>query len=73
MPHQSEFALLDAMMPILNPAGLQELLDYGLYGYALSRYSGCWVGIKCVHDTVESTGVIEAGARAWIEGAQAAA
>ena len=46
VPHQSEFALLDAMMPILNPAGLQELLDYGLYGYALSRFSGCWVGIK---------------------------
>ncbi|MBL8907932.1 MAG: indolepyruvate ferredoxin oxidoreductase family protein [Rhizobiales bacterium] len=61
VPHQSEFALLDAMMPILNPAGLQELLDFGLYGYALSRFSGCWVGIKCVHDTVESTGVIEAG------------
>ena len=40
---------------------MQELLDYGLYGYALSRYSGCWVGVKCVHDTVESTGVIEAG------------
>jgi indolepyruvate ferredoxin oxidoreductase len=61
VPHQSEFALLDAMMPILNPAGLQELYDYGLFGLALSRYSGCWVGIKCVHDTVESTAVIEAG------------
>jgi indolepyruvate ferredoxin oxidoreductase len=61
VPHQSEFALLDAMMPVLHPAGLQELFDYGLLGYALSRYSGCWVGIKCVHDTVESTAVIEAG------------
>jgi indolepyruvate ferredoxin oxidoreductase len=61
VPHQSEFALLDAMMPVLNPAGLQELLDYSLHGYALSRFSGCWVGIKCVHDTVESTAVIEAG------------
>ena len=48
VPHQSEFALLDAMMPILHPAGLQELFDYGIYGFALSRYSGCWVGIKCV-------------------------
>ena len=56
VPHQSEFALLDAMMPILNPAGVQEILDYGLYGFALSRYSGCWVGIKCVHDTVEFDG-----------------
>ncbi len=61
VPHQSEFALLDAMMPVLHPAGLQELFDYGVLGYALSRFSGCWVGIKCVHDTVESTAVIEAG------------
>ena len=61
VPHQSEFALLDAMMPILNPAGVQEILDYSLHGFALSRYSGTWVGIKCVHDNVESTAVIEAG------------
>ena len=61
VPHQSEFALLDAMMPILNPAGVQEILDYSLYGFALSRYSGTWVGIKCVHDNVESSAIIEAG------------
>lgn len=61
VPHQSEFALLDAMMPILNPAGVQEILDYSLYGFGLSRYAGTWVGIKCVHDNVESTAVIEAG------------
>ncbi|HKQ95680.1 MAG TPA: indolepyruvate ferredoxin oxidoreductase family protein, partial [Aestuariivirgaceae bacterium] len=61
VPHQSEFALLDAMMPILNPAGVQEILDYCLYGFALSRYAGTWVGIKCVHDNVESTAAIEAG------------
>ena len=53
--HQSEFAMVDAMIPILNPAGVQEILDYGLYGIALSRYAGCWVALKCVHDTVEST------------------
>ncbi|MFP3338757.1 indolepyruvate ferredoxin oxidoreductase, partial [Micrococcus sp. SIMBA_131] len=28
----SEFAFVDAMIPILNPAGVQELIDYGLYG-----------------------------------------
>jgi indolepyruvate ferredoxin oxidoreductase len=61
VPHQSDFALLDAMMPILHPAGLQELLDYSLHGFALSRFSGAWVGIKCVHDTVESTAIVEAG------------
>ncbi|MDX2316669.1 MAG: indolepyruvate ferredoxin oxidoreductase family protein [Gammaproteobacteria bacterium] len=53
--HQSEFAMVDAMIPILNPAGVQEILDYGLYGIAMSRYAGCWVSLKCVHDTVEST------------------
>jgi len=53
--HQSEFAMVDAMIPILNPAGVQEILDYGLLGIALSRYAGCWVALKCVHDTVEST------------------
>ncbi|HHI81601.1 MAG TPA: indolepyruvate ferredoxin oxidoreductase family protein, partial [Rhizobiales bacterium] len=60
VPHQSEFALMDAMMPILNPAGVQEILDYGLYGFALSRYCGCWVGIKAVHDNVESTAIVDA-------------
>ena len=58
--HQSEFAFLDAMIPILNPANVQDLLDLGLYGFALSRYAGTWVGIKCVKDNVESTAVVDA-------------
>ena len=58
--HQSEFALVDALMPILSPAGVQEVLDYCMYGWALSRYSGCWVGIKCLKDTVEVTEVVDA-------------
>ncbi len=53
--HQSEFAFVDAMMPILNPAGVQEILDYGLYGYALSRFTGLWVGLKGIKDNIEST------------------
>ncbi|SOH94526.1 indolepyruvate ferredoxin oxidoreductase [Monaibacterium marinum] len=57
--HQSEFALVDALMPILAPAGVQEVLDYGIYGWALSRYSGCWVGIKCLKDTIEVTEVVD--------------
>jgi indolepyruvate ferredoxin oxidoreductase len=57
--HQSEFAMLDAMMPVLNPAGVQELLDFGLYGFAMSRYSGCWIGLKCVKDTIESTASVD--------------
>ncbi len=57
--HQSEFALVDAMMPILNPSNVQDILDFGLAGWALSRFSGCWIGLKCVHDTVEATASIE--------------
>ena len=57
--HQSEFHFIDVMMPILNPAGAQEILDYGLHGWALSRFSGNWVALKCMKDTVESTGSID--------------
>ncbi|QGF92998.1 indolepyruvate ferredoxin oxidoreductase family protein [Pseudomonas sp. CFSAN084952] len=56
--HQSEFAMVDAMIPVLSPSGVQEILDFGLIGWALSRYSSCWVGIKCVKDTVEATASI---------------
>ena len=58
--HQSEFAFVDAMMPVLSPAGVQEILDYGALGWALSRYAGVWVGLKCLKDTIESTGVVDA-------------
>ena len=57
--HQSEFAFVDAMMPVLNPAGVQEIIDYGLYGFALSRFAGVWVGIKCVKDNIESTATVD--------------
>ena len=40
---------------MLYPAGVQEYLDLGVHGYAMSRYSGCYVGMKAVTDTVEST------------------
>ncbi len=52
--HQCEYAFMDAMIPVLNPAGVQEFLDLGIFGWALSRYSGCWVGFKTVAETVES-------------------
>ncbi len=55
VPSQSEHALMDAMIPVLNPANVQDLLDYGLAGWAMSRYSGCWVGMKCITDNVESS------------------
>ncbi|WP_375691249.1 indolepyruvate ferredoxin oxidoreductase family protein [Pseudooceanicola sp. LIPI14-2-Ac024] len=57
--HQSEWALVDAYMPVVSPAGVQEILDYGVYGYALSRFSGLWVGLKTMKDTVEATSVVD--------------
>ncbi|SEP55987.1 indolepyruvate ferredoxin oxidoreductase family protein [Thalassovita taeanensis] len=57
--HQSEWAMVDAYMPVVSPAGVQEILDYGIYGYALSRFSGLWVGLKTMKDTVEATAVVD--------------
>jgi len=59
--HQSEYALMDAMIPVLNPAGVQEILDFGLYGWALSRYSGCWAALKLIAETVDSSASIAVG------------
>src|ERR1700704_1718772 len=57
--HQSEYHFIDVMIPILNPAGVQEILDYGLYGWAMSRFCGAWVALKSMHETVETTAVID--------------
>ncbi len=57
--HQTEFNFVDLNIPILNPAGVQEIVDYGLYGWAMSRYCGTWAALKCVHETVESTAIID--------------
>lgn len=58
--HQSDWAMVDAYMPIVSPAGVQEILDYGHYAYALSRFSGLWVGLKTMKDTIEATAVVDA-------------
>ena len=59
--HQTEFNFVDTMIPILNPAGVQEMIDYGLHGFAMSRFAGTWAALKCVKDNVESTASVEAG------------
>jgi len=59
MPHQSEHALIAWSMPVLNPANVQEYLEFGLYGWALSRYSGAWCGFKAISETVEGGAVVE--------------
>ena len=58
LAHQSEFAFIDALIPVLNPAGVEEILDLGLYGWAMSRYSGCWVAFKTVAETMDSSASI---------------
>ena len=59
MPHQSDVAFLTWLMPHLNPANVAEYLHYGLYGIALSRFSGMWVGFKAISETVESAMSVE--------------
>lgn len=55
LPHGSEGEFVSAMMPVLNPAGVQDILDMGLLGWAMSRYTGRWVGFKTIAETVESS------------------
>ena len=55
LPHQTEHVFKAVMMPVLYPSNVQEYLDYGLHGWAMSRYSGCWVAFKALADTVETS------------------
>ncbi len=55
LPHQTEHVFKAVLMPVLYPANVQEYLDYGLHGWAMSRYSGCWVAFKALADTVETS------------------
>jgi indolepyruvate ferredoxin oxidoreductase len=55
LPHGSELEFESAMMPVLNPAGVQDILDMGLLGWAMSRYTGRWIGFKTIAETVESS------------------
>ncbi|MGH8384265.1 MAG: indolepyruvate ferredoxin oxidoreductase family protein [Pseudomonas sp.] len=59
LPHQTEHIFKAVMMPVLAPSGVQEYLDFGIHGFALSRFSGCWVALKAVADTVESGAVVD--------------
>ncbi|HTJ92483.1 MAG TPA: indolepyruvate ferredoxin oxidoreductase family protein, partial [Pararobbsia sp.] len=59
LAHQSEHVLKASGIPVLFPANVQEYLDYGLHGWAMSRYSGLWVSMKCVTDIVESSASVD--------------
>ncbi|WP_372017329.1 indolepyruvate ferredoxin oxidoreductase family protein [Pseudoxanthomonas sp. 10H] len=59
LPHGSEDEFVSAMMPVLNPAGVQDILDLGLVGWAMSRYTGRWIGFKTIAETVESSASVQ--------------
>ncbi len=59
MPHQSDVAFMTWFMSTLNPASVDEYLEFGEYGLALSRFSGAWIGFKAVSETVESARSVE--------------
>ena len=61
LPHQTDHFFKSMMMPVLAPSGVQEYLDYGVHGWALSRYSGCWVAFKALADTVETSASVDVG------------
>jgi indolepyruvate ferredoxin oxidoreductase len=56
---QSEFQLADCEIPVLEPADLQDVVDYGLLGLEMSRFSGLWVGMIALADTMDSSGVVD--------------
>jgi indolepyruvate ferredoxin oxidoreductase len=61
LPNQSEFGLIHAEIPVLNPSDVQDMLDFGVIALAMSRYSGCWIGMIATTDNVDSHAVIDVG------------
>ncbi len=62
-PHQTEFLFQNVFMPVLNPGSVQDIIDFGLAGYALSRYSGLWVALKTTAETVEQAATLAVRSR----------
>jgi indolepyruvate ferredoxin oxidoreductase len=59
VPHQSDHAFISALMPYLYPSSIHEMIEMGLLGIAMSRYSGCWVGLKTITEVVETTAEVD--------------
>ncbi len=59
LPSQSEFAMADAEIPVLNPASIQDVMDYGLHGFAMSRFTGAWSAMTALADTMDSGSVVD--------------
>ena len=61
LPHQSEHAFIDASIPVLNPADVQDLLDFGVLGFEMSRFSGLWVAMKTISESLDSSATVAVG------------
>jgi indolepyruvate ferredoxin oxidoreductase len=59
LPHQSDHAFISAMMPYLYPSSIHDMIELGLLGIAMSRYSGCWIGMKVITEVVEATAEVD--------------
>jgi indolepyruvate ferredoxin oxidoreductase len=59
LPSQSEYAMMDAEIPVLNPASIQDVMDYGLHGFAMSRFTGAWSAMTALADTMDSGSVVD--------------
>ncbi|WP_246047754.1 hypothetical protein [Hankyongella ginsenosidimutans] len=59
LPHQSDHNFKAAFVPFLYPSSVHEFVEYGLLGIAMSRFSGCWVGLKVVSETIETSGTVD--------------
>ena len=57
--HQSEHTLIAGMIPVLYPSTVDEIISFGLYGWAMSRFSGAYAGLKCITDTLDLTASVE--------------
>ncbi len=74
MPHQSDVVMQSWHMPVVAPASVAEYLEFGLYGWELSRFSGNWVGFTALSEVVESASTVDLDAldrrvAAWQDGA----
>ncbi len=59
IPHQSDHDLISAFVPYLYPSGIDDIISYGLLGFEMSRYSGCWIGMKIVTEVADSAKTYE--------------
>ena len=55
----SQYTFADAGMPVLFPGDQQDVLDLGVHAFRMSRYAGCWVGLKVVTAVADGIGTVD--------------